>query len=209
MNDFHPRPDNWRYQAFSVHKFVDDFLGHEKMFLGNSRRTLSANKENVKIHAQRSQLFYESVAARAEKIGMRLNAQKTQLLCISALTSANVSSYIRIGDDRIQSQATLKQLGFTFSTTPSPAAYLEVVALKFRKRLWILRHLRQAGIPPNDLLALYRSLLLPILDYAAIVYHSMLSAQQRSDMEHLQSFMGLVCLCTSHMRTQDTLSCLE
>ena len=58
---------------------------------------------------------------------------------------------------------------------------------KFRRRIWIIRHLKQAQVPPCDLLDIYKAFLLPVIDYASTVYHSMLTKDQASRLERLQS----------------------
>ena len=60
------------------------------------------------------------------------------------------------------------------------------ISLKFRRRVWVLRHLKKAGIPQSDLIRLYLSLVQPVLDYTAVVYHSMLGKVQCQDLEKLQ-----------------------
>ena len=61
------------------------------------------------------------------------------------------------------------------------------MALKFRKRLWYLRHLKAAGIEEADLLSIYKCFLLSILDYAAVIYGCMITKEQAHDLEMLQS----------------------
>ena len=58
---------------------------------------------------------------------------------------------------------------------------------KFRGRLWLLRHLQRVQVPKDDLLALYKSLLLSVLDYAAVVYHPLLKKTQADMLERLQA----------------------
>ena len=50
----------------------------------------------------------------------------------------------------------------------------------------MLRHFVRAGIPKDDLVALYKCFLLPVIDYASVVYHSILTAEQVNDLELLQ-----------------------
>ena len=46
---------------------------------------------------------------------MKINASKTQLLCISDNTTANISSYVNVGEsDTIGSSSEIKILGFIF-----------------------------------------------------------------------------------------------
>ena len=42
------------------------------------------------------------------------------------------------------------------------------------------------SIPSRDLIKLYQSLVLPVLDYTCVVYHSMLTKTQENELEHLQ-----------------------
>ena len=58
--------------------------------------------------------------------------------------------------------------------------------MKFRRRVWILRHLKKALIPTKDLINLYKALILPVLDYTSVTYHSMLGVTRISEIEKLQ-----------------------
>ena len=61
-----------------------------------------------------------------------------------------------------------------------------MISLKFRQRVWVLRHLKKADIPEDDLVQLYLSLVLPVADYIYVVYHSMFTKTQQHQLEHLQ-----------------------
>ena len=99
-----------------------------------------------------------------------------------------MTSYIRLLDgSKVSSQSELEQLGFTFSSRPTVDLHLEKTAKKFRSRLWFLRHLKKAGVSTEDLLHVYKCFLIPILDYASVVYHSLLTKQQSGGLERLQS----------------------
>ena len=119
---------------------------------------------------------------------MMVNDEKTQLLGVNALQDRDREVYIRLENGKkILGQDTLKQLGFIFNKKPTVDAHLEEMSLKFRKRIWYLRHLKTAGLPLNDLLAMYRCFLLSVLDYALVVYGPMLSKDQVKVLERLQS----------------------
>ena len=51
---------------------------------------------------------------------------------------------------------------------------------------WKKRHLKRAGVPQEDLVALYKVLIRPVLDYASSVYHSQLTGEQTAALEKLQ-----------------------
>lgn len=140
------------------------------------------------IHAQQCEELFHSVRENASEIGMTVNQKKTQLLCVSPAIGTTVQSYIRVEDGtKLVSQKQMKQLGFYFSERPNVDLHLENVARKFRARLWFIRHLKKAAVGKEDLLHVYKCFLLPIIDYASVVYHSIITKQQSHDLERLQS----------------------
>ena len=116
MNDHFPRTANWKYRPTCVLKYVDDFLGLEKLYLGNGYKVFTTNREATYIHAPTSQDFFETVSRNAGSMGLSVNADKSQLLCLSPSNSTEVTSYIKVNGEatRIYSQETLKQVGFMF-----------------------------------------------------------------------------------------------
>ena len=119
---------------------------------------------------------------------MTVNEKKTQLLCVTATNTSLVNTYIRTeGGSKIESQKSLKLLGFYFSDKPNVTEHITKMAAKFRGRLWFLRHLKKAALPVEDLVHIYSCFLLPILDYASPVYHPLLTKEQTQMIERLQA----------------------
>ena len=58
---------------------------------------------------------------------------------------------------------------------------------KVRSRMWVLYHLKNARVPPDDMLALYKSLIRPVLDFAVPAYHSLLTGDQAERIKRLQT----------------------
>ena len=140
----------------------------------------------VSVRARKSEDFFKTVETNAHSVGMSVNTKKTQMLCISAALHANVTSYIKINNEIINDQESLKILGFMFGSKPDVSSQVNAMCKKFRRRVWVLRHLKKAGIPKPDLVRLYVSLVLPTLDYSSVVYHSMLNKTQCQQLEGLQ-----------------------
>ena len=180
------KPKEWQDRDLRVYKYVDDFLGIEKVCINNGQMTFSQNKTEVCIRAGKSENFYKTVEARSRTIGMSVNQNKTQMLCVSPSLHYNTKTYIQLGNNYIKGQETLKILGFVFGRKPDISSQIASLSLKFRKRVWVLRHLKKAGIPSEDLVKLYLSLVLPVLDYTSVVYHSMLNKIQEDEIEKLQ-----------------------
>ena len=118
---------------------------------------------------------------------MRVNESKTQLLCLSTSIDNEVTSYIRTSTgQKIESGSSLKILGFCFDRCPGVECHVQDLERKIRKRTWIIRNLKKAGLSKKDMISCYFSLVHPVLDYATPVYHSMLNKNQSDRLEKLQ-----------------------
>ena len=82
----------------------------------------------------------------AADIGMAINRKKTQLLVISPPNGCNTRALIRVGDKEIHFQPKLKLVGFTFCKKPDASAHIDQIKERFRLRVWMLFHLREAAI---------------------------------------------------------------
>ena len=143
-----------------------------------AKMSISQNKTVIDVRAKKSETFYKTVENNAKKVGLSINLKKTQMMCVSPALYSDVNTFIKINGVIIKSQEELKILGFIFGRNPTIKNHIDMIKLKFRRRVWILRHLKKADIPESDLIKLYLSLVLPVLDYTCVVYHSMLTITQ-------------------------------
>ena len=176
MQEANPPKQSWKKKKNVDLKYIDDIMSLEHLAVTSAYNIFSTNKPKAIIHAQGCERFFSSTKANAEQVGMYVNDTKTQLLCISSHNDREVDAYIRLQNGRkIEGQQSLKQLGFTFSNRPSISAHIDAMSLKFRKRLWYLRHL------------MYKCFLLSVLDYASVVYGPMVNKDQEHKLEMLQA----------------------
>ena len=64
--------------------------------------------------------FFAKIRTEADEIGLQVNEKKTQLLCVSTSSKSDVDSYICLQDgSKIESQRSLKVVGFHFSNRPT------------------------------------------------------------------------------------------
>ena len=180
-------PEGWEDPGLQVKVYIDDINNIEKVCFSNSVSCTGQEKRRVLAHAQHCEKNFAAVKAAATAIQMNVNGKKPQLLCISGNLDNDVNTYIRV-DNRteIQGGVELKLLGFWFGRKPNADAHIEHICDKFRSRLWALRHLKRAGMPQTDLLKIYQTVLLPVLDFACPTYHSLLSLTQSNQLEALQ-----------------------
>ena len=64
---------------------------------------------------------------------------------------------------------------------------MEALRRRMREVTWVLRHLRHAGFSEDELARVYKTVVRPVLDYCAVVYHPMLTDEQDQVVERLQA----------------------
>ena len=163
-------------------KYVDDNIIHEKVCMDGL--VIDKNGEK-KARATRSQNLFRQITRIAESLGMKVNSDKTMVLCISDSRTYKALAYIEDANGvRIDSTEALKILGLSFSRKPDMSAQVEAICRKFRARIWTLRHLHHRGFSEQDLVRVYKSSILPCHDYCSNVFHS---SSQTIVLERLQS----------------------
>ena len=66
----------------------------EKIKIRNAPTHITQGPQTTLVHAPLSEARFVQISAKASEIGMRLNAHKTQLLCISGKRKEVVSAFI-------------------------------------------------------------------------------------------------------------------
>lgn len=179
-------PDKWENKTAVIKAYIDDLNIIEKIRHSDAVTHISQNKQEVVAHSPQSEDLFRQIESGATDLGMCVNTQKTQVLCISASNSGNVTSFINTSCGRIKSSDQLKILGFWFEKKPGIDLHMEKLERKIRSRLWALRHLKRSGMGCSDLVFLYKSVVRSVADFASITYHTMLSATQSNRLEALQ-----------------------
>ena len=175
-------PPQWHQRPpLKTYTYIDDTNGSERLNLNNALVKYTANKQEQEIHAKNCERFFNGVAANSDELGMKINSQKTQLLAISAAGYPGVSSFVRLGDEKVASKGKLKICGYHFGANPTVEEQVSVM-----ERCWALRNLRRSGFNKADLLTVYKALIRPVFDFAAVAYHSLLTGEQTKFLERLQ-----------------------
>ena len=175
----------WETELLEVIKYVDDNVILEKCNFD----TVLTNQYSVRDkHAIRTQNLFARIVTLAERCGMKVNYAKTKAMVISEIKGYLPSAHFYDNQgSRVDSSDEMKILGFHFSSSPDMSAQVTAIKKKFRARIWILRHLGHRGFSKEDLLKVYRSVILPVHDYCSCVYNSTLTITQASALERLQA----------------------
>ena len=170
-----------------VFKYVDDNIICEKLNMGATPTFTSGDKVYKEKQAISSQNAFRSISCNAVAIGMKVNAGKTNVLCISdALSYTPLTHIVDSSGQRIESKDGLKVLGFHFSSKPTVELHVIETIKKMRQRSWFLRNLARVGFSKDELVRVYESVILPIPDYCAPAYHSMTTDLQDEKLEQAQ-----------------------
>ena len=118
---------------------------------------------------------------------MKLNTEKTQLLCMTGRGGEETRTYIETANSKIFSDKTLKIVDFTFGEHPDASAHLQNLKRCFNKRLWAIRHLKRSGFDTEDLLDVYETMIRPIIVFTCVVYGPMIGKTEEANLERLQN----------------------
>lgn len=138
-------------------KYIDDTTVFEAVSLATSIKHFTTKRTIETIIPLGLQSGLVDLAKRAEAIGMKVNVLKTQLLCISPNNGCDTVAMITPGDTEevVRSSEEMKLVGFTFGTTPGVSAHVQTIGAMFRRKVWMLFHLNEAGIRGYNLYKLY------------------------------------------------------
>ena len=187
MIELHGVPPRWEDIPLWFLKYIDDGLAGEKLPLSAASTHITHNKEKKMIHASKSEDFLKKTIQNAGKIGMKINAKKTKLLCINVTRNAHTNTFIKTNEfDQIEGAETLKLLGFTFGRRPDAAAHVEYITRKTYGKRWIIRHLQASGINEDKLVKIYSCYIRPTIEYASVTYHALLTEDLSNKIEDLQ-----------------------
>ena len=184
LDQFHDDQE-WARPKPTVKAYIDDYNVIEQVRASTALCHISSGKTTYKVHAPGSEKVFSVTKKKSGDIGMIVNDKKTQMLCIHP-KGDQMKTYIRAGEDLIESEATLKILGFTFGSTPDLTKNTESLTSSFNRKLWGLQYLKGAGMKQQDLLATYKSVVRPTAEFDACSFHSMLSQEQSTAIERLQ-----------------------
>ena len=116
----------WKPRPTTKHKYIDDGILDTKL----NFETVPVSDDGCKHkHAVDTQNVFRRTISNAESIGMRVNTDKTNLLCISDSMSYKAEAYLcSLEGTKLCSSNELKLLGFRFG--PRPTCQLQIDAIK-------------------------------------------------------------------------------
>ena len=120
---------------------------------------------------------------------MVVNTGKTNFLCVSDALSFRAEAHIYDSSgERLSSNGTerIKILGFHLGKKPNADEHVELLRQRFYLHWWILFHLKHHGFREQELVKIYKTVVRPVFDFCAVVYHPLLTDNQDQLLERLQ-----------------------
>ena len=163
----------------AAYLYVDDTTLMDGVDMNGATRHITTEKTVETFDDLTLARDFEALSGRAEDIGMKINASKTQLLIVSPPNGCTTRASFRTGDGTaVSSVEVLRLVGFSFGSDPGASAHIEALCNRYRTKKWMLYHLREAGFKGDVLFKLYACYIRSILEYCSPVYHSLLTGEQ-------------------------------
>ena len=154
-----------------THKYIDDITISE-----------SISCSNVSV----LQTAVDKVKHWSHKNNMKLNESKTKEMLISFKQSLALVPPLIINSNAVERVHTFKILGVLLSDDLSRKAHVNHMHARASQRLYYLRQLKRCGLSQSDMLAYYRTMIRPILEYACPVWHAGLTKGESDIIEKIQ-----------------------
>ena len=184
-------PDLQKLEAFM---YVDDTTLVDCVGTNTATLHLTTAATVARLEGMELERDFWELNERAEELNMKINEKKTQLLVIGPPTGHHYAGSIAgPGGDNIECVDKMKLVGFTFGTRPGVEAQVEAVEERFRRKIWLLYHLRDAGFRGMTLFKLYCCYIRVIVEYCSVVYHPMLTRGQEDALEGMHRLAVKIC----------------
>ena len=137
-------------------KYIDDTTLFEPASMEDAVWHISTGPTVETFENLRLGPAFRVLKRKSEEIGMKINTKKTQLLVISPRNGCLTRASLDVGEtEPTRSVDQLKLVGFHFGSDPGLGTHIREVHAKFKRRVWMLFHLKKAGIGGMNLFRLY------------------------------------------------------
>jgi hypothetical protein len=168
-----------------VHKFVDD-------------TTLTELLKRNETLSQMTNYLSELETWTASN-HMKINSSKTKEMIMGGLSRSFLSE-ISVCGKPVDRVICFKLLGVNISHDLKWNEHVEIISRKAATRIYFLKQLKRAGLNAEHLLYFYLTVIRPVLEYAAPVWHHGLTKTQTEKLEAIQKrVIKIIYPCTSGM----------
>ena len=118
--------------------------------------------------------------------GMRVNYKKTKLMLFNPEVARDFMPEFVLDGHNLDLVEETRLLGVVLRSDLSWSSNTDSIVQRCNSKLWFLRRLKKLGAGMEDLIDLYHKHVRSILEYAAPVWHSSLTGEDRLKLERVQ-----------------------
>ena len=182
-----PKDPLFNYGVLKSYKYVDDNVNTSAVNMRKAKLLVEEGNFFKQVIDTRTQNLLQHVSENAARKGMSINAEKTNLMCVSAATSFKSRVQVTLNGQTIVGQDKMRILGVTLDYDCTFKSHVEDVKNRLRSRTWALSRLRKIGLDEEKLVKAYKTLIRPVAEFAAPAWHSMISADRSEQLERQQT----------------------
>jgi len=132
------------------------------------------------------QSYLQQLLNWADSNNMVVNFDKTKEMIMGSISKT--SNFLPLTTDTglIEQVNSFKLLGLHLDSNFSWSTHVETILSKATQRVYFLKQLKRAGVPHAQLLHFYLVVIRPVLEYAAPVWHHLITKTQTEQIETIQ-----------------------
>jgi hypothetical protein len=144
--------------------------------------------------------FLQQIIDWAASNDMAINFTKTKEMVIGPPSITSKIEPLTTGTVSIERVNSFKLLGVYLDDNFSWSFHIDAIVYKATRRLYFLKQLKRAGVPHAQLLHFYIAVIRPVLEYAAPVWHHLLTKTHTDQIEAIQRrALRIIYDCTCDM----------
>jgi len=116
---------------------------------------------------------------------MNINTKKTKEMLLGTIVK-NPPPTLQLNGQTLERVKTYKLLGLNVTDSLKWNAHVTYICSKAAQRLHFLKQLKRAAMSHEDLLYYYQSVVIPVVEYACVVWHTSLTKGQTKLLESIQ-----------------------
>jgi len=132
------------------------------------------------------QSFFQQLLSWAANNDMIVNFTKTKEMILGPPSKTVHLTPLSMENGYTEQVNSFKLLGFYIDNNFSCTSHIDAILSKATTRLYFLKQLKRAGVPPAQLRHFYLAVVRPILEYAFPVWHHLINKAQTDQTESIQ-----------------------
>ena len=168
------------------------------------RHELTLPKDQNQIQTQLDQLCNY-----ADENQMRLNNDKTKVMLFNPAKQWDFMPEIVVGGRNLEVVEVYKLVGVQISSNLKWDENTDYITKKAYSRLWMIKRLKNLGLNTASLLEVFKMQIRSVLEFGAVVWHSMLSDKNSREIERVQKSAVKIILGDKYIGYKKSLEKLE